>query len=72
MNNLVNIQDGKVVVSSRMVAEKFGKDHKHILRDIELSKERLESNFGLYYEPSMYTASNGKVMGGIYYGINQN
>lgn len=28
-------QDGKVVVSSRVVAQDFGKQHKNVIRDIE-------------------------------------
>ena len=28
-------QDGRILASSRDVAEKFGKRHDHILRDIE-------------------------------------
>lgn len=35
MENLVTILDGNVVVSSRDVAERFGKAHKHVLRHIE-------------------------------------
>lgn len=34
MNNLVEIKNNKVVVSSRQVAEKFGKEHKHVLEGI--------------------------------------
>lgn len=53
------VREGKVVVSSRDVAEKFGKLHKHILRDIqnlECSTSFTESNFG----PSEYTDSTGR------------
>lgn len=32
--NLVQVQNNEVVVSSRQVAEKFGKEHKIVLRDI--------------------------------------
>lgn len=32
--NLIS-ENGQVVVSSREVAENFGKEHKHVLRDIE-------------------------------------
>lgn len=35
MENLVEIQNGEVVVSSLDVAERFGKRHDHVLRDIE-------------------------------------
>ena len=33
--NLIS-ENGQVVVSSREVAENFGKEHKHVLRDIEI------------------------------------
>lgn len=33
--NLINIQDGQAVTTSRQVAESFTKDHHHVLRDIE-------------------------------------
>lgn len=39
MNNLVEIHNNQVVVSSRDVAENFGKQHKHVLRDIEVLLE---------------------------------
>ena len=39
MNNLVEIRNNQVVVSSRDVAENFGKQHKHVLRDIEVLLE---------------------------------
>lgn len=37
MNNEIKLlnQDGKVVVSSRVVAQDFGKQHKNVIRDIE-------------------------------------
>lgn len=44
------IQDNKVVVSSRKVAENYGKEHKHVLRDIRNIIEAVPatgSNFGL-------------------------
>jgi Rha family phage regulatory protein len=50
MNKLVFIENGKTVTDSLTVAEVFGKDHKHVLRDIkslECSEEFSQSNFGL-------------------------
>ena len=42
-------QDGKILASSRDVAEKFGKNHKEILRTIDnISKESVQRNFALY------------------------
>lgn len=39
MNELTTINNGQVVVSSRHIAENFGKDHRHVTRDIENSKD---------------------------------
>ena len=36
MNNIIlSTQNGEPVASSRQIAESFGKEHKHVLRDIE-------------------------------------
>lgn len=34
MNKLVVIQNNQIVVSSKDIAEHFGKDHKHVLESI--------------------------------------
>ncbi|WP_328801996.1 Rha family transcriptional regulator [Paenibacillus sp. LX16] len=50
MNKLVFIENGKMVTDSLIVAQVFGKEHKHVIRDInnmECSVEFRESNFGL-------------------------
>lgn len=50
MSQIVFINKGNVVTDSLVVAETFGKDHKHVLRDIEqmdCSDDFRESNFGL-------------------------
>lgn len=50
--NLVTIKDGRAVTSSLQVAQKFGKEHRHILRDIrelECTTDFKESNFGLSF-----------------------
>lgn len=55
------VKDAKVVVSSRMVAQVFEKEHKHVLRDIlelQCSSAFRESNFG----PSSYRNGQNKVM----------
>ncbi|KOS26589.1 hypothetical protein ADK18_18445 [Bacillus anthracis] len=58
--SLVFIKDNKVVTDSLTVAEVLKKQHKHVLRDIKVQMEKLESagegeftesNFGLsFYE----------------------
>lgn len=40
----MSIQNNQVVVSSRQVAEKFGKSHNHVLRDIETLVEGVSKN----------------------------
>ena len=37
MDKLVQVTDGQVVVSSRSVAENFGKEHKHVLQSVRLA-----------------------------------
>lgn len=42
MNDLIRIENGEVKLDSRMIAEHFGKDHTHVLRDIRDEIEKLE------------------------------
>lgn len=56
---LVNIKDGKAVVSSKDIADKFGKTHRKVLRDIKemhCSDEFRAANFG----PSSYVSIQNK------------
>lgn len=54
-------QNGKILASSRDVAEKFGKNHKEILRSIDnISKEISTAQFCALFNISNYKASNGK------------
>ena len=54
--------DGELVVTSRQIAEDFGKRHDQVLRDIEVYKNRISTPqfCGLFIE-SEYRASNGKM-----------
>lgn len=59
MNQLVQVQDGKVVVSSKKVADHFGKIHRNVMRDIK----RLECSDGfraLNFEQSSYISLQNK------------
>lgn len=57
---LIN-QDGKILTNSLNVAEKFGKNHKEILRSIDnISKEISTAQFCALFKISNYKASNGK------------
>ena len=62
MNELITVVNGKPVVTSKQVAERFGKTHRHVLRDIakelETAGEFGETNFGL----TSYTSSQNKVL----------
>ncbi len=46
--NLIS-ENGQVVVSSREVAENFGKEHKHVLRDIKKPDGRRAQNWAVLY-----------------------
>ncbi|AZS50063.1 Rha family transcriptional regulator [Entomomonas moraniae] len=49
-DQMVSEKEGKPVTTSLKVAEYFGKQHKHVLRDLkklDCSNEFIESNFGL-------------------------
>ena len=53
-NELVKVENGQCVTSSRKVAEVFGKLHRHVLRDIEALMAKHESKIGpMFYETTM-------------------
>ena len=55
-------KDGTILASSREVAEKFGKNHKEILRSIaNVSNEVSTAQFCALFKNSNYKASNGKI-----------
>lgn len=61
MNELVQVQGGKVVVSSRQVAEKFGKMHKHVIASIKAIEEVDENSSDPLFVKSSYVHSqNGQ------------
>lgn len=57
--NLVQIENknGNLVVSSRVVAEQLGKEHKNVLKDI---REKSLLKFEQWIIPSKYKAGNGQ------------
>ena len=58
-NDLVEIKNNQVVVSSRQVAEKFGKLHKDVLENIrEIIKA--ENSALTFYQENTYKAGTGK------------
>lgn len=46
--DLVKIENDRMITTSKIVAETFGKEHKHVLRDIDNIKKDV-SNFGLMF-----------------------
>lgn len=70
MNNLINItnQEGSLVVSSREVAENFGKGHDNVIKAIENYIETLKdtdsSKLSFLFIESKYTTENAN---GVYY-----
>lgn len=62
MNEIIlKEENGQVLASSREVAEKFGKNHKEVLRAIKnISKEISTAQFCALFKLSSYKASNGK------------
>lgn len=59
MNDLVIVKNGRATCTSIMVAEKFGKRHDNILRDIE--NLECSSEFRLLnFEESFYTNTQNK------------
>lgn len=69
-DHMVSEREGKPVTTSFQIAEYFGKQHKHVLRDIknlDCSEEFTKSNFGLCFKNNVL--QNGKKQ--IYYIISK-
>ena len=64
MNDIIlSTQNGEPVASSRQIAESFGKEHKHVLRDIE-NLIGGESKIGLssmFFKSEYISAQNKKL-----------
>lgn len=61
MNDLVNIENGKLRVDSKVVADSFGKVHRNVLRDIE-ALDCSEKFRVLNFEQSSYLSAQGKTL----------
>ena len=62
MNDLITISNGQPTASSRDIAEHFGKNHNHVLRDIEALLEGM-SNFGqtpMFFKTTYIHPQNGQ------------
>lgn len=64
MNDLVEIMDGRPMVSSRVVAEKFGKSHADVLRAIDGVILKMETDSAImlsdFFVTSTYQTGRGK------------
>lgn len=61
MSQLVQVQYGKVTVSSKQIADHFGKVHRQVLRDIrQLIKDAGDEFGALNFVPSSYTSLQNK------------
>lgn len=60
MNELVILESGNAITTSMLVGEKFGKEHFHILRDIEQLIEDIGKGSKDLFEISSYRSGNGK------------
>lgn len=61
MENLVTLIDGMPMVSSKHIADSFGKIHRNVTRDIENTLKELDSDFAaLNFEQSEYTSLQNK------------
>lgn len=60
MNDIIlSTQNGEPVVSSRQIAENFGKDHKHVLESIKSISAENPAVTQMFF-PTTYTAGTGK------------
>ena len=55
MNDLVSIKNDEAVCTSLQIAEKFGKRHDHVVRDIENLLEGIPKSGETYFRKSSYT-----------------
>jgi len=57
-NELTEINEGQIITSSRLIAEKFNKQHKHVLASIEEILRLAENSAHLFYESTYTDLSN--------------
>lgn len=57
---MVELHNDQVVVSSRSVAENFGKQHKHVLSTIENLKAENSALRNMFYEHTYKVSGNNK------------
>lgn len=62
MNELITVVNGKPVVTSKQIADHFGKTHRHILRDIAKELETAGDFGSEHFGLSSYTSSQNKIL----------
>ena len=63
MNNLVSVVNGKVVVTSKQVADHFGKIHRDVMRAVDkLISDIGEEKGGVFYAHSSYISEQNKTL----------
>ena len=63
MKDLVEVKQGKIVVTSKQIADHFGKVHRNVMRDINSLIEDMGDDIGvLSFEHSSYTSEQNKVL----------
>lgn len=62
MNELIKLVEGEIVADSRMIAEHFGKEHAHVLRDIKDELEKLGEIGASIFGLSSYTSEQNKTL----------
>lgn len=62
MNELITVVDGKPVVTSKQVADHFGKIHRNVMRDIAAELKTAGEFGALNFEQSTYTSEQNKTL----------
>lgn len=62
MNDLVSVINGKVVVTSKQVADHFGKVHRNVMRDIRAELSTAGEFGELNFEQSVYISEQKKTL----------
>jgi len=62
MNELITVVNGKPVVTSKQIADHFGKTHRHALRDVAKELETAGDFGSEHFGLSSYTSSQNKIL----------
>ena len=62
MNELITVVNGKPVVTSKQIADHFGKTHRHVLRDVAKELETAGDFGSEHFGLSSYISSQNKIL----------